>query len=221
MYRIDGPTLNTKNNQGFQSNKEGKQVRDTNSFAVVRDLEDDNIQGLNMLKDKMIVDKYLNMKLQPSFNMEWRDLLEDYSEAAENLVPDEVNGIAPKLKKVCETVYGQWEWISNISQCNGSCRITVGWNSDVVQLAKCITNGCPWILMRDFNVTLKLEEHSAGKSTISNDMQEFIDCVNRIEVEDVCMTGMFYTQIKSPSSPSTSILKKLDRVMANEEFISK
>ncbi|GJS50228.1 RNA-directed DNA polymerase, eukaryota, reverse transcriptase zinc-binding domain protein [Tanacetum coccineum] len=75
--------------------------------------------------------------------------------------------------------------------------------------------------MGDFNVTLKLDEHSARKSTISSDMQEFIDCVNNIEVEDVCMTGMHYTWIKSPSNPSTSILKKLDRVMENEEFITK
>ncbi|GKD42813.1 hypothetical protein Tco_1267458, partial [Tanacetum coccineum] len=29
----------------------------------------DNIQGLNMLKDKMIVDKYLNIKLQCSSNV--------------------------------------------------------------------------------------------------------------------------------------------------------
>ncbi|GKE65163.1 RNA-directed DNA polymerase, eukaryota, reverse transcriptase zinc-binding domain protein [Tanacetum coccineum] len=59
-----------------------------------------------------------------------------------------------------------------------------------MQIAKCITNGCPWVLVGDFNVTLKLDEHSAGKSTISSDMQEFIDCVHLIEVEDMCMTSM-------------------------------
>ncbi|GJZ75432.1 RNA-directed DNA polymerase, eukaryota, reverse transcriptase zinc-binding domain protein [Tanacetum coccineum] len=66
-----------------------------------------------------------------------------------------------------------------------------------------------------------IEEHYARKSTISNDMQEFLDCVNNIGVEDLCMSGMFYTWIKSPSSPNTSILKKLDRVMENDEFTSK
>ncbi|GJV34890.1 RNA-directed DNA polymerase, eukaryota, reverse transcriptase zinc-binding domain protein [Tanacetum coccineum] len=77
------------------------------------------------------------------------------------------------------------------------------------------------VIMDDFNVTLKVEEHSVGKSTISNDMQEFLDYVHNIGVEDLCMSGMFYTWIKSPSSPNTSIFKKLDRVMANDEFTSK
>ncbi|GKC71020.1 RNA-directed DNA polymerase, eukaryota, reverse transcriptase zinc-binding domain protein [Tanacetum coccineum] len=65
------------------------------------------------------------------------------------------------------------------------------------------------------------DEHSADKSLISSDMQDFIDCVNNIEVDDVCWSGMHFTWIKSPSNPATSILKKLDRVMANEDFIAK
>nr|GEY29590.1 hypothetical protein [Tanacetum cinerariifolium] len=63
----------------------------------------------------------------------------------------------------------------------------------------------------DFNVTLKPDEHSGGSSVISGDMQEFIDCVNAIEVEDVCSTGMHYTWIKSLSSPATSVMKKINR----------
>ncbi|GJZ89850.1 RNA-directed DNA polymerase, eukaryota, reverse transcriptase zinc-binding domain protein [Tanacetum coccineum] len=90
-----------------------------------------------------------------------------------------------------------------------------------LQVAKCITNVHAWVLIGDFNVTLKLEEHFSSSSIISCDMQEFIDCVNLINVEDICMTGMYYTWIKSPSNPSTSILKKLDRVMANEDFFNK
>ena len=39
---------------------------------------------------------------------------------------------APKLNKVCEKVFGQWSWVSNVNQCNGGCRITVGWNSSIV-----------------------------------------------------------------------------------------
>nr|GEZ02402.1 RNA-directed DNA polymerase, eukaryota, reverse transcriptase zinc-binding domain protein [Tanacetum cinerariifolium] len=71
---------------------------------------------------------------------------------------------------------------------------------------------------KDFNVTLKPDEHSAGSSVISGDMKEFIDCVNAIEVEDVCSTGMHYTWIKSPSSPATSVMKKLNRVLADKDF---
>ncbi|GJS44768.1 putative reverse transcriptase domain-containing protein [Tanacetum coccineum] len=65
------------------------------------------------------------------------------------------------------------------------------------------------------------DEHSAGKSLISSDMQDFINCVNNIEVDDVCWSGMHFTWIKSPANPATSILKKLDRVMVNEDFIAK
>ncbi|GJW97791.1 RNA-directed DNA polymerase, eukaryota, reverse transcriptase zinc-binding domain protein [Tanacetum coccineum] len=90
---------------------------------------------------------------------------------------------------------------------------------DELQIAKTYINGSPWILMGDFNVTLSLSEHIAGKSTIDNDMNEFIDCMNTIEVEDVCKTGMHYTWIKSPSKPHTSIMKKLDRIMANEQLL--
>ncbi|GJY99077.1 hypothetical protein Tco_0516507 [Tanacetum coccineum] len=70
-----------------------------------------------------------------------------------------------------------------------------------------------------FNVTLKLDEHSIMSPTISCDIQDFIECVYLIEVEDICMTGMHYTWIKSLSNPI--IIKKLDRVMANEDFFTK
>ncbi|GKD36843.1 RNA-directed DNA polymerase, eukaryota, reverse transcriptase zinc-binding domain protein [Tanacetum coccineum] len=74
--------------------------------------------------------------------------------------------------------------------------------------------------MGDFNVTLKLEEHSARGSRINGDMQDFVECVNDIEEEDVNCTGLFFTWIKSPFKPKTSILKKLDRVMVNSDFIN-
>ena len=68
-------------------------------------------------------------------------------------------------------------------------------------------------------MTLKSVEHSAGGSRVTSDMQDFIDTINEVEVEDLSSTGMFYTWIKSPKSPQTSILKKLDRAMVNEEFM--
>ncbi|GKF76082.1 RNA-directed DNA polymerase, eukaryota, reverse transcriptase zinc-binding domain protein [Tanacetum coccineum] len=62
-------------------------------------------------------------------------------------------------------------------------------------------------------------EHSAGGSAITSHMQDLIDCVNEVEVEDLCSTGLFYTWIKSPLNPTNNILKKLDRAMVNEEFM--
>ncbi|GJZ56099.1 RNA-directed DNA polymerase, eukaryota, reverse transcriptase zinc-binding domain protein [Tanacetum coccineum] len=50
---------------------------------------------------------------------------------------------------------------------------------------KSSTSGYPWVLMGDFNVTLKIEEHSTRGSRSTKDMQEFVECVNDIEVEGV------------------------------------
>ncbi|GKA46561.1 RNA-directed DNA polymerase, eukaryota, reverse transcriptase zinc-binding domain protein [Tanacetum coccineum] len=78
----------------------------------------------------------------------------------------------------------------------------------------------PWIMLGDFNVILNTTEHSVRGSSRTTDMQEFNDRINFLEMEDVCSSGFFFTWIKSPSKPITSIIKKLDRVMANHAFIS-
>ncbi|GKF68484.1 RNA-directed DNA polymerase, eukaryota, reverse transcriptase zinc-binding domain protein [Tanacetum coccineum] len=75
--------------------------------------------------------------------------------------------------------------------------------------------------IQDVKEEAYVEEHSAGGSRISNDMQESMECVNDIEVEDVNCFGLVYTWIKSPSKPETSILKKLDRAMVNSDFLDK
>nr|GEX77134.1 RNA-directed DNA polymerase, eukaryota, reverse transcriptase zinc-binding domain protein [Tanacetum cinerariifolium] len=69
--------------------------------------------------------------------------------------------------------------------------------------------------------TIKNEEHSNGGSRISNYMQDFIDCVNTVEMEDLCSNKVYYTWIKSYLNPQNSILKKLDRAMVNEELMLK
>ncbi|GKE42824.1 RNA-directed DNA polymerase, eukaryota, reverse transcriptase zinc-binding domain protein, partial [Tanacetum coccineum] len=53
-----------------------------------------------------------------------------------------------------------------------------------IMRAKRITSGWPWLMTGDFNVTLNNEERSNDGSRISNDMQDFIDCVNEAEMED-------------------------------------
>ncbi|XP_071713436.1 uncharacterized protein [Rutidosis leptorrhynchoides] len=75
--------------------------------------------------------------------------------------------------------------------------------------------------MGDFNVTLKVDEHSAGCSHLSEEKKEFQSCVNNIEVEDLSSSGFQFTWTKSLKNPNCDTLKKLDRVMVNEEFLSK
>ena len=80
-------------------------------------------------------------------------------------------------------------------------------------------------MMGDMNVTLFLNEHSTGSSTLSSDMSEFRDCVNMIEMEDLTSSGLFYTWTKNlfkvKAGDESGVLKKLDTIMGSEEFITK
>ncbi|GKD38183.1 hypothetical protein Tco_1258390 [Tanacetum coccineum] len=78
--------------------------------------------------------------------------------------------------------------------------------------------------MEDFNVTFNAKEHSAGSAHMLNDMVDFNDCVNQIEVDDLCCSGLYFTWTKNIHKVKkvnvTGILKKLHRVMVNDEFIT-
>ncbi|GKB95962.1 RNA-directed DNA polymerase, eukaryota, reverse transcriptase zinc-binding domain protein, partial [Tanacetum coccineum] len=83
------PVLNTKKSQEIHNNKKGKPVGDNNSFTILRDLKDDNIKRINMMKDKMIVDKREENDSLDDMEEMVEDVLEDESEAAKNLEADE------------------------------------------------------------------------------------------------------------------------------------
>jgi hypothetical protein len=90
---------------------------------------------------------------------------------------------------------------------------------------KYFVNNNPWFIIRDINLTLKPNEHSNGNSSMTADMTDFQDCLNLIEFEDICSTWQFYTWTKNlhkvKTGDQSGVLKKLDRVMSNEEFIKK
>ncbi|GJR98086.1 RNA-directed DNA polymerase, eukaryota, reverse transcriptase zinc-binding domain protein [Tanacetum coccineum] len=91
------------------------------------------------------------------------------------------------------------------------------WNELMGQ--KSITTGYPWLVMGDMNVTLNTNEHTMGGSYLTADMEEFADCVNKVELTDLCSSGLFFTWSKNPNSVVPRIMKKLDRIMVNEEFL--
>ncbi|GKA88883.1 RNA-directed DNA polymerase, eukaryota, reverse transcriptase zinc-binding domain protein [Tanacetum coccineum] len=51
-------------------------------------------------------------------------------------------------------------------------------------------------------------------------MKEFVECIEDLEMEDINMSGMFYTWIQRMRNPELDILKKLDRIMGNSHFIA-
>ncbi|GJX48900.1 RNA-directed DNA polymerase, eukaryota, reverse transcriptase zinc-binding domain protein [Tanacetum coccineum] len=74
----------------------------------------------------------------------------------------------------------------------------------------------PWFLSGDLNVTLTPKEHSIGSSAMTSDMKDFQRCVNSIEVEDInTWTKNLH---KTKTRCHTEVLKKLDKVMGNEDF---
>ncbi|CAH1435588.1 unnamed protein product [Lactuca virosa] len=169
------------------------------------------------------------------------------------------------LKNVCVKTFGQWDWVSNNSNCEAGTRIIVGWNPrlfDVMvisqsrQVIHCYVRFCDsnysmywsfiyaastyverrllwdnlkkhslvvkkeaWGILGDFNVALKPSEYSEGCSKMPKGVDEFIDCINSIEVEDLNCTGFQFTWNKSPAG-NKGLLKKLDRVMVNLKFVS-
>ncbi|GJU43506.1 hypothetical protein Tco_1200772 [Tanacetum coccineum] len=72
--------------------------------------------------------------------------------------------------------------------------------------------------MGDFNVALNIEDSFAGSSLMNVGMCDFKDCVKRIEVIDINSFGLHFTWNQKPKGRN-GILKKLDRIMGNMEFV--
>nr|GEZ55904.1 hypothetical protein [Tanacetum cinerariifolium] len=122
-----------------------------------------------------------------------------------------------RLQDIGDRIFGNWEWYSNMQYCDKGCRIMLGWNGNTVDLriihsakqsmlCEIVSIGteksvfCAFIYAAnggDMNVTLAPNEHSAGGSRMTSDMEEFKDCVNNIEVEDITSSGLFYTWTKN------------------------
>nr|XP_043630341.1 uncharacterized protein LOC122601665 [Erigeron canadensis] len=76
----------------------------------------------------------------------------------------------------------------------------------------------PWSIMGDFNATLNLEDKALGMSSLDIAMREFRDCIETIEVVDVNSVGLHFTWNQKPKGMDDQ-LKKIDRVLANVEFM--
>lgn len=65
---------------------------------------------------------------------------------------------------------------------NGRCRRKL-WAELIT--CKTVIGKNPWVIMGDMNVSLNLEDHSEGPSYMTQDMEEFNDCINAIKMEDI------------------------------------
>ena len=104
--------------------------------------------------------------------------------------------------------------------------IVYGENSDVkrrelwsgLRKAKVLMGNKPWMLMGDFNAMLFPHDGFGGSSRRNLSMDEFYNCVEDIEVFDARYSGVHYMWTQKPRG-EVGILRKLDRIMVNTEFM--
>ncbi|GJS99851.1 RNA-directed DNA polymerase, eukaryota, reverse transcriptase zinc-binding domain protein [Tanacetum coccineum] len=188
----------------------GELRKSANKYSLLDSLPEDDDQEIRILKDRMIVDLFLNKKIQPSLSESktWsKDMIKYFKEKWDedrNKERHEQN-VDVDLDDVVEETNGMW----NI---RGSERRNL-WKN--LEIDRRFANGRPWCIAGDMNVTRHTKEHSSGSSLLTANMMEFIDCINRIEVDDVCSSGLFYTWTKNlhkaKTGVLTGVLKKLDR----------
>ncbi|GJS15650.1 RNA-directed DNA polymerase, eukaryota, reverse transcriptase zinc-binding domain protein [Tanacetum coccineum] len=222
---VNNDGVNDANKSGGQNEKRtatqvNKGISEMNKFEVLKEMNANEDSEVRTLKDRMLKEKEYQSK-----NVE--DEFDNEDGIAQTMTGDNVIGLMLKEKEYqSKNVEDEFDNEDGIAQTMTGDNV-IGLSSKRKELwrdnmrAKMIKSGWPWLMTSDFNVTLKNEEHSNGGSRISNDMQDFIDCVNEAEMKDLCSNGVFYTWIKSPLNPHNSVLKKLDRAMVNEDLILK
>nr|GEX84912.1 hypothetical protein [Tanacetum cinerariifolium] len=135
---------------------------------------------------RKIIDEILSNKTQ---EMEKNEDVSDENFGTENTVlRNKVEGIGMKRKKLSKDLETQ----------------------------KIVTCGTPWVILSDFNVTLKVSEYSNRSAYPSREMIDFQECVNNIKVDDLHSEGFHYRWTKSLKNPKCRTLKKLDKLMVNE-----
>ncbi|GJW14510.1 RNA-directed DNA polymerase, eukaryota, reverse transcriptase zinc-binding domain protein [Tanacetum coccineum] len=149
--------FNRQKNKGKQVNKKGQ-----NEDKARNGNKYDILNGLGDDNDELEIPKGRKNQKEINKRKEDEEIDDDMEDVLESEIAKEVNTVEASN--------------SGIERRNL-------WNE--LRRMKSISTGWPWILMGDFNVTLKLEEHSVGGSRMSADMQDFVKCVNDIEVEDV------------------------------------
>ncbi|GJZ78963.1 putative RNA-directed DNA polymerase [Tanacetum coccineum] len=158
------------------------------------------------------------------------EVAEDRSASAQFIVQDVISNVVNSdfnqeqdlrkkfVNKVCDEVFGAWDWVSNTADSLTTRARLKLWDNLVDH--KELAGNDPWVLLGDFNVILRVNENSSGLAVRDNGMKEFRGCVERLEIEDINMNGFSYTWIQKRKCHESGILKKLDRVICNSHFVT-
>ncbi|XP_071712936.1 uncharacterized protein [Rutidosis leptorrhynchoides] len=118
-----------------------------------------------------------------------------------------------------KSVDNEWQmFVSFIYADNGYIRRRVLW-ADLQKHYSYVGNE-PWVIMGDFNVSLYVDESTAGTSSSTVAIRDFQECIDHICMSDINRSGFQFTWNQKPRANS-GILKKIDRVMGNDKFMDK
>ncbi|GJX84964.1 RNA-directed DNA polymerase, eukaryota, reverse transcriptase zinc-binding domain protein [Tanacetum coccineum] len=246
---LDGGTLpKTLNKKQWNVNDDilSAMKRSANKYTMLELYDENEIMELQEMKNRDKVEKFISLKKDPteseikSWNADmvayYKQRKKQVSHNMEDQINDDMIG-GKEVDDVFEDESGMAESVNGnmMDGLDRGCSALLymlqmeekkgDYYGRTCRSIKELWGNMPWIMMGDMNVTLKPNEHSCGGSSLTSDMIEFNDCINNIEMEDITSFGLFYTWtknlFKAKAGDNTGVLKKLDRTMANEEFIDK
>ncbi|GKB64760.1 RNA-directed DNA polymerase, eukaryota, reverse transcriptase zinc-binding domain protein [Tanacetum coccineum] len=170
--------------------------RSANKYQVLEDYEETEISEEHRPNGKEIVDKFVNYQRQPSIkeSKEWtREMFKYFKEQWE----DKWDNGFMDVEDVHEEENGMSKDVSeNV--------LNAAWN---------VRGMCNRETQKE--VDFAFDENFG----LLYDMIDFQECIEQIEIEDLKSCGIHFTWIKSRQNPESGILKKIDRVMGNNNFM--
>jgi len=88
-----------------------------------------------------------------------------------------------------------------------------------LELVKGFVGSFPWMLAGDFKF-IRRQQDRRGHGLLNCYEKDFVECIRKIEVDDLPFTGCFYTWTNNQDG-DCFVAKKLDRVMANLSWMQR
>ncbi|PWA39134.1 ATPase, F1/V1/A1 complex, alpha/beta subunit, Zinc knuckle CX2CX4HX4C [Artemisia annua] len=127
--------------------KEAEELRKTaNKYSVLSSLPDDDDQELRILKDRIIVDQYLNKNLQPtpSEAANWsQDMRMYYKEKSAKVIDVDDNGSEDVISETAADVWNKAKKIADTKNVDGD------WNRLIMNFTtECVNKNIGWVVRR-------------------------------------------------------------------------
>ncbi|GKE00282.1 hypothetical protein Tco_1388265 [Tanacetum coccineum] len=219
--------------------------RSANKYTVL-EMYDINEQGeLNDMRNRELVDDFISQKRDPTDAemLKWNiDMVAYYKQRKEELV-NKGKASSVQSKQIIEEddVFQDDSGMAQCMEgdeirgmdegfCDKWCIIMLGWNTDVVNLyvipyakqsLSCRVDTIKWNTKLFCTFVYAANGGNERRELWKDlkDMNEFRDCINNIEIEDVDSSGLFYTWTKNLFKAKKRAFKFSNFVADKEEFL--